>query len=122
MHTDIDLAADTDHRARRAFNVRAAQTVLTSAAAGRVGRVILVTSAMVYGADPDNPVPLPEDAPLGVDHDASVAGDLLEIEHLAAALTAVPSGHGHHRGPARPRWSAKGWTPWSPGISSLPGC
>jgi len=28
-------------------------------------------------------VPLPEDAPLGVDHDGSVAGDLLEIEHLA---------------------------------------
>jgi nucleoside-diphosphate-sugar epimerase len=45
--------------------------------------VILVTSAMVYGAAPDNPVPLPEDAPLGVDHDGSVAGDLLEIEHLA---------------------------------------
>ena len=83
MHTDIDLAADTDHRARRAFNMRAAQTVLTSAAAGRVGRVILVTSAMVYGAAPDNPVPLPEDSPLGVDHDGSVAGDLLEIEHLA---------------------------------------
>ncbi len=83
VHTDIDMAADTEDRARRAFNVRAAQTVLTSAAAGRVGRVILVTSAMVYGAAPDNPVPLPEDAPLGVDHDGSVAGDLLEIEQLA---------------------------------------
>ncbi len=83
VHTDIDMAADSDDRARRAFNVRAAQTVLTSAAAGRVGRVVLVTSAMVYGAAPDNPVPLPEDAPLGVDHDGSVAGDLLEIEHLA---------------------------------------
>ena len=45
--------------------------------------MILVTSAMVYGAAPDNPVPLPEDSPLGVDHDGSVAGDLLEIEHLA---------------------------------------
>ena len=83
VHTDIDIRADTDHRQRRAFNMRAAQTVLTSAAAGRVGRVILVTSAMVYGAAPDNPVPLAEDAPLGVDHDGSVAGDLLEIENLA---------------------------------------
>jgi len=80
VHTDVDMSAETDHRARRAFNVRAAQTVLTAAAAGRVGRVILVTSAMVYG---DNPVPLPEDAPLGLDHNGSVAGDLLEIEHLA---------------------------------------
>ena len=83
VHTDIDMSADTDHRARRAFNVRAAQTVLTAAAAGRVGRVILVTSAMVYGADPDNPVPLAEDAPLSLDDNGSVAGDLLEIEHLA---------------------------------------
>ncbi len=83
VHTDIDIRADTDHRQRRAFNVRAAQTVLTSAAAARVGRVILVTSAMVYGAAPDNPVPLAEDSPLGVDHNGSVAGDLLEIEHLA---------------------------------------
>ena len=82
VHTDVDLG-DSDHRARRAFNVRAAQTVLTAAAAGRVARVILVTSAMVYGARPDNPVPLPETAPLAADEDGSVAGDLLEIEHLA---------------------------------------
>ena len=63
VHTDVDLAPDTDARARRAFNVRGAQTVLTAAAAGRVGRVVLVTSAMVYGARPDNPVPLAESAP-----------------------------------------------------------
>ena len=83
MHADLDLAPDSDPRQRRAFNVRGAQTVLTSAAAGRVGRVVLVTSAMVYGARPDNPVPLPEDAPLAADADSSVAGDLLEIEQLA---------------------------------------
>jgi nucleoside-diphosphate-sugar epimerase len=82
VHTDVDLG-DSDYRARRAFNVRAAQTVLTAAAAGRVARVILVTSAMVYGARPDNPVPLQETAPLAADADGSLAGDLLEIEHLA---------------------------------------
>jgi nucleoside-diphosphate-sugar epimerase len=38
---------------------------------------------MVYGARPDNPVPLPEDAPLAADTDSSVAGDLLEVEQLA---------------------------------------
>ena len=83
VHTDLDLAPDSEHRARRAFNVRGAQTVLTAAAAGRVGRVVLVTSAMVYGARADNPVPLPETAPLAADVDSSVAGDLLEIEQLA---------------------------------------
>jgi len=83
VHTDLDLAPDSDQRSRRAFNVRGAQTVLTAAAAGRVGRVVLLTSAMVYGAKPDNPVPLPESAPLGADPDGSVVGDLLEIEQLA---------------------------------------
>ena len=57
--------------------------MLTAAAAGRVANVILVTSAMVYGARPDNPVPLAETAALGADADGSVAGDLLEMEHLA---------------------------------------
>jgi nucleoside-diphosphate-sugar epimerase len=83
VHTDVDFSPDTDARARRAFNVRSAQTVLTAAAAGGVGRVILVTSAMVYGARADNPVPLAEDAPLSTDSDDSVVSDLLEIEHLA---------------------------------------
>jgi nucleoside-diphosphate-sugar epimerase len=83
VHADLDLAPDSDARQRRAFNVRGAQTVLAAAAAGRVGRVVLVTSSMVYGARQDNPVPLPEDAPLAADTDDSVAGDLLEMEQLA---------------------------------------
>ena len=83
VHTDVDLSPDSSARARRAFNVRGVQTVLTAAAAGGVSRVVLVTSAMVYGARPDNPVPLPEDAPLSADSDDSVVGDLLDIEHLA---------------------------------------
>jgi nucleoside-diphosphate-sugar epimerase len=83
VHADIDLSPDADARQRRGFNVRGAQTVLAAAAAGRVGRAVLVTSAMVYGARADNPVPLPEDAPLAAEADSSVAGDMLEIEQLA---------------------------------------
>jgi nucleoside-diphosphate-sugar epimerase len=83
VHADYDVAPDSDAKQRRAFNVRGAQTVLTAAAAGRVGRVVLVTSSMVYGARPDNPVPLSEDAPLAAEADSSVTGDLLEIEQLA---------------------------------------
>ena len=83
VHTDLDLAADSDPRARRAFNVRGAQTVLTAAAAGGVGRVVLITSAMVYGASPDNPVPIDEAAPLLAEPDGSVVGDFMEIEQLA---------------------------------------
>jgi nucleoside-diphosphate-sugar epimerase len=83
VHTDVDTDPDADPRARRAYNVRGAQTVLTAAAAGGVGRVVLVTSAMVYGAYPDNPVPLAETAPLNADRDGSVVGDFMEIEQLA---------------------------------------
>ena len=92
VHTDVDTSAAVDARKRRAFNVRGAQTVLTAAAAERVGRVVLVTSAMVYGARPDNPVPLPEDAPLLADADGSVAEDLLEIEELARRARRVNPG------------------------------
>jgi len=83
VHTDLDLAPDSEPRSRRAYNVRGAQTVLTAAAAGGVGRVVLVTSAMVYGAQADNPVPLEETAPLSADPDGSVVGDFMEIEQLA---------------------------------------
>jgi nucleoside-diphosphate-sugar epimerase len=83
VHADMDTSVDTDPRQRRAFNLRGAQTVLTVAAAERIGRVVLLSSAMVYGARPDNPVPLPEDAPLLAGADGSVAGDMLEVEQLA---------------------------------------
>lgn len=83
VHTDIDISPDTEARKRRAFNVRGAQTVLTAAAAERVSQVVLVTSAMVYGARPDNPVPLEEAEPLRADTDSGLVGDMLEIEQLA---------------------------------------
>jgi nucleoside-diphosphate-sugar epimerase len=83
VHLDVDQSPDTDHRERRAYNVRGAQTVITAAAAVRVRRVILVTSAMVYGAQESNAVPLPEDAPLSADFDDGIVGDFLEMEELA---------------------------------------
>ncbi|MGN6245387.1 MAG: NAD-dependent epimerase/dehydratase family protein [Motilibacteraceae bacterium] len=63
--------------------VRSTQTVLTAAAAAGVRRVVLVTSAMVFGALEDNPVPLPEDAPLRAVADGTLLGELLEVERLA---------------------------------------
>ena len=45
-------------------------------------RVVLCTSAMVYGALPDNDVPLAEDAELRATAEATGVGDLLEIERL----------------------------------------
>jgi len=82
VHLALDLDLDSDPRARSAFNVRGTQTVLTAAAAAGVRRVVLCTSAMVYGAQADNDVPLAEDAPLRATSEAGFVDDLLEIERL----------------------------------------
>ncbi|MFC9327187.1 NAD-dependent epimerase/dehydratase family protein [Kitasatospora sp. NPDC057015] len=83
VHLAMDLGMETDPRARSAYNVRGAQTVLTASAAAGVSRVVLCTSAMVYGALPDNEVPLAEDSELRATEEATLVGDLLEIERLA---------------------------------------
>ncbi|MBQ0983891.1 SDR family oxidoreductase [Streptomyces sp. F63] len=82
VHLALDLDLESDPAARTAYNVRGTQTVLTAAAAAGVRRVVLCTSAMVYGALPDNDVPLAEDAELRATADATGVGDLLEIERL----------------------------------------
>ncbi|MGY1437850.1 SDR family oxidoreductase [Streptomyces reniochalinae] len=83
VHLALDLGLETDPAARTAYNVRGTQTVLTAAAAAGVRRVVLCTSAMVYGALQDNDVPLSEEAELRATADATGVGDLLEIERLA---------------------------------------
>jgi nucleoside-diphosphate-sugar epimerase len=83
VHLALDLDLETDPAARTAYNVRGTQTVLTAAAAAGVHRVVLCTSAMVYGALQDNDVPLSEDAELRATADATGVADLLEIERLA---------------------------------------
>ncbi|MGH3320469.1 MAG: NAD-dependent epimerase/dehydratase family protein [Streptosporangiaceae bacterium] len=84
VHLALDVSLERDPRERRAFNVRATQTALTASAASGVRRVVLLSSAMVYGAVPDNPVPLDEDAPLRAVSGTGLVGDFLEIEQLAA--------------------------------------
>ncbi|MFC5718768.1 SDR family oxidoreductase [Streptomyces gamaensis] len=83
VHLALDLDLEGDPAARTAYNVRGTQTVLTAAAAAGVHRVVLCTSAMVYGARSDNDVPLAEDAELRATAEATGVGDLLEIERLA---------------------------------------
>jgi nucleoside-diphosphate-sugar epimerase len=84
VHLAVDTGITDDQTGRAARNVRGTQTVLTAAAASGVRRVVLCTSAMVYGAHQDNEVPLDEDAPLRAEPDGSLVGELLEIEALAA--------------------------------------
>lgn len=83
VHLSVDASLDRGDRSRSGNNVLAVQTVLTSAAAAGVRRVVLCTSAMVYGALPDNPVPLDDDAPLRAVPDGDLLSDWLEMERLA---------------------------------------
>jgi UDP-glucose 4-epimerase len=107
-------AAVTDDDANRVALAR----VLAAAAAGAVGHVLLVSSATVYGAWPDNRVPLTEDALLRPNPGFAFALAKAEAErvvgvwadaHPAAAVTvlrpAVTLGT-----PERPLYQALGAT------------
>ena len=86
LATSCDLTAEPV--GRRALNVRGTELVLDAAQAAGVARVVLVTSAEVYGARAGNALPLPETAPLRGTPDESLAGDHVEIESLAQRFAA----------------------------------
>ena len=67
--------------ARRELTVTRA--VLDAAAAAGVAHVVILSSAMVYGAWGNNPVPLTEDAPLRPDPSLAYAVARAEAERLA---------------------------------------
>lgn len=100
IDTAVYVAARTDlaqelaegRTRRRQRNLRRAQTVITAAAAAGVGHLVVVTSAKVYGARPDNPVPLEDDAPLRAVADAGIVGDLMDVEQLVAVARDVHPG------------------------------
>jgi nucleoside-diphosphate-sugar epimerase len=76
------------HLASTALPVDAAPTRLLLDAAGATGvrSLVVVSSALVYGAAPDNAVPLTEQAPLAVTPELEPAVVLAEVERLAALL------------------------------------
>jgi nucleoside-diphosphate-sugar epimerase len=77
-------AGDHDLRARRRESVTAgAATMLEDATAGHASHLVLVSSAMVYGAYANNPVPLTEDAILRPDVDFVYARQLATVEAMA---------------------------------------
>ncbi len=82
LATSYDVGEDAG--ARRALNVRGTASVLEAARSAGVRRVVLATSADVYGALPGNAVPLPADTPVrAVPDDVTLTGDHVEVERLA---------------------------------------
>ncbi|MEO6126437.1 MAG: NAD-dependent epimerase/dehydratase family protein [Ilumatobacteraceae bacterium] len=80
----VHLAAgDHDTRARRRESVtKGAASLLEAARARDVRHIVLLSSAMVYGAWANNPVPLTEDAALRPDLDFVFARQLASVEQM----------------------------------------
>jgi nucleoside-diphosphate-sugar epimerase len=74
----VHLAADTE------APLEPARQVLEAASDAAVGRLVVVGSALVYGAWPTNPVPLTDDAALRPNPDFLPAVALGEVERLVA--------------------------------------
>jgi len=64
-------------------DVAVARRVLEAAGDGGVPHLVVLSSATVYGAWPDNPVPLTEDATLRPQPGFAFAGERAEIERMA---------------------------------------
>jgi UDP-glucose 4-epimerase len=77
-----DAIPDEDLVAR--VNVGGTRRVLEAAAAAGVSKVVLVSSAAVYGAWPNNPIPLTEDAPLRPNPGFALGVHKAELERLLA--------------------------------------
>ena len=71
-----------DEVTMRDVNVNGSQNVFRSAGRAGVGKVIYTSSAVAYGAHPDNDVPLTEDSPLRANLDFSYAAHKLEVEYV----------------------------------------
>lgn len=80
VHLEISFAAEPT-----VSNVPVAAAALDAAGRAGVPRLVLCTSAMVYGADDTNQLPLDEDAPLRATPERGLVAELMEIEELAQA-------------------------------------
>jgi nucleoside-diphosphate-sugar epimerase len=87
---DLTTVLGESAQTRRLRAVRAAQAVSMAAAAVGAQRLIAVTSAMVFGARPENPIPLDDDWAGRAEPDDGLIGDLLEVERV---LERVPRVH-----------------------------
>jgi UDP-glucose 4-epimerase len=66
----------------RDVNVNGSQNVFRCTGRAGVGRLVYTSSAAVYGAHPDNEVPLTEESPLRANLDFGYAAHKLEVEYV----------------------------------------
>lgn len=71
-----------DETTMRDINVNGSQNVFRCAGRAGVGKIVYTSSAVAYGAHPDNDVPLSEESPLRANLDFSYAAHKLEVEYI----------------------------------------
>ncbi|WP_202879696.1 NAD-dependent epimerase/dehydratase family protein [Ornithinimicrobium pratense] len=89
---DLIRVLEVQPAVRRARQIDEIRTLVTAAAAAGVGHLIVVTSTMVFGARPDNPVPLPEDHPGRAAETEGLVADLVAVEQELRGLAAAHPG------------------------------
>ncbi|MGB3258874.1 MAG: NAD-dependent epimerase/dehydratase family protein [Ornithinimicrobium sp.] len=91
---DANLAASLNEQSalRRSRLIREIQTLSTAAAAAGVEHLVVITSAMVYGAREDNPIPLPEESAALAGDTEGIVADLVEVEQLLTVARSVHPG------------------------------
>lgn len=85
VHLGLTSDPQASEDAMFAINVHGTRNVLAAAAKAGVRRFVHISTGAVYGAHPDNPVPLDETAPLHANPDFSWAYHHLLAEELVAA-------------------------------------
>jgi UDP-glucose 4-epimerase len=82
VHLAFIMEPVKDEGSMRDVNVNGSQNIFRSAARAGVKRIVYTSSATVYGAHPDNEVPLTEDSPLRANLDFSYPAHKLEVEYV----------------------------------------
>jgi nucleoside-diphosphate-sugar epimerase len=80
IHLAFEFDPSRDEAEMHAVNVEGTRRILRGAVAAGARKVIYVSSGMVYGAHPDNDLPLTEDSPLRANLQFGYAEHKLEVE------------------------------------------
>jgi nucleoside-diphosphate-sugar epimerase len=89
---DVASGEDLDGTGGDAVDLAAVRELLAAAAQADVRARVVLSSAMVYGARPDNPVPLTEEAPVRPEVSVTYAVERAELERLANEYRASGDG------------------------------
>lgn len=86
--TPTDLSHDQaeEPTARRDRLVREVRTLVLACAANAVSQLVVVTAAQIYGAAPENPVPMPADSGLRARGQDGLVADLVAVEEALAEV------------------------------------